>query len=77
MSRLDGARAGLDLVDALGGEKGLADRHPFHAVRGGLLEKIGRGREARAAFELARARTTNTDEARYFQSKIDGLGDKT
>lgn len=76
VSRLHGARTRLDLVNALREEKGLPDRHAFHAVRGGLLEEVGRHREARAAFELARARTTNTDEARYFQSKIDGLGDE-
>ena len=53
----DGADAALPLVDALRDEKALRDYGLFHAVRGDLLERLGRlpeaGIEYRRAAELA------------------------
>jgi len=58
----DGPEAGLRLVDALEGEAALAGYHLLPAVRGDLLEKLGRGRDARAEFERAAALTGNARE---------------
>jgi RNA polymerase sigma factor (sigma-70 family) len=58
----DGAAAALPLVDALAEEPTLARYHLVHAVHGDLLDKLGRQREARAAFERAAALTRNERE---------------
>jgi predicted RNA polymerase sigma factor len=58
----DGAGAALPLVDALAEEPTLARYHLVHAVHGDLLDKLGRQREARAAFERAAALTRNERE---------------
>jgi predicted RNA polymerase sigma factor len=58
----EGAAAALPLVDALAEDAALARYHLLHAVRGDLLAKLGRQREARAAFERAAALTNNERE---------------
>jgi RNA polymerase sigma factor (sigma-70 family) len=57
-----GPAAGLELVEALRDEPRLAQYHLLPAVRGDLLEKLGRRDEARAAFERAAALTRNARE---------------
>ncbi|MFV8749933.1 RNA polymerase sigma factor [Nannocystaceae bacterium ST9] len=57
-----GPQAGLDIVDALRGEPALAGYHLLPSVRGDLLEKLGRGVEARAEFERAAGLTRNARE---------------
>lgn len=57
-----GPEAGLELVDALTEEAGLDGYPHLPAVRGDLLEKPGRGDEARAAFERAADLTRNAAE---------------
>ena len=57
-----GPAAGLELADALMQEAALADRHLLAAVRGDLLEKLGRREEARAEFERAARLTRNARE---------------
>jgi predicted RNA polymerase sigma factor len=58
----DGPQAGLDLVDALVAEPALKGYHLLPTVRGDLLEKLGRGAEARSEFERAAAMTRNARE---------------
>ena len=58
----DGPAAGLALVDALGEERVLEGYHLLPAVRGDLLEKLGRFDEACAAFGQAASLTRNTRE---------------
>jgi len=58
----DGPAAGLRLVDALASEGALANYHFLPAVRGDLLEKLGRLAEARAEFTRAASLTRNTRE---------------
>ena len=58
----DGPAAGLALVDALGTERALAGYHLLPSVRADLLQKLGRGPEARAEFERAASLTRNTRE---------------
>jgi predicted RNA polymerase sigma factor len=57
-----GPAAGLELVDALVGEGALNGYHLLPAVRGDLLEKLGRVDEAGLEFERAAALTQNERE---------------
>lgn len=58
----DGPQAGLGLVDTLLGDPSLASYHLLPAVRGDLLNKLGRQAEARQDFERAAALTRNARE---------------
>ena len=49
MGEVEGAAAALALVDELE----LEGYHPFHATRADLLRRLGRSREAAAAYERA------------------------
>jgi predicted RNA polymerase sigma factor len=57
-----GPAAGLRLVDSLVSEPALAEYHLLPAVRGDLLEKLGRHAEARRDFERAATLTRNARE---------------
>jgi RNA polymerase sigma factor (sigma-70 family) len=57
-----GPRAGLEIVNELIGAGALDGYHLLPAVRGDLLEKLGRHGEARAEFELAASLTRNSRE---------------
>lgn len=57
-----GAAAGLEIVDAVVDDRRLADYPHLPAVRGDLLEKLGRTDEARVEFERAAAMTRNARE---------------
>ncbi|MET9608163.1 RNA polymerase sigma factor [Streptomyces sp. NPDC006512] len=62
VSMAEGPGAALPLVDALAGEPALRAYHLLPSVRGDLLERLGRGREARAEFERAASLTRNARE---------------
>ncbi|MBX6364228.1 MAG: RNA polymerase sigma factor [Gemmatimonadetes bacterium] len=57
-----GPAQGLELVDALAGEKSLRSYHLLPSVRGDLLAKLGRYDEARAELERAASLTRNARE---------------
>ncbi len=57
-----GPAAGLEVVDTLTSEARLKEYHLLPAVRGELLEKLGRLDEARAEFERAASLTRNARE---------------
>jgi RNA polymerase sigma factor (sigma-70 family) len=57
-----GPAAGLELVDRLGSEQVLQGYHLLPSVRGDLLAKLGRSREARIEFQRAAALTLNERE---------------
>jgi len=57
-----GPDAGLEIVDELVAAGALDGYHLLPAVRGDLLEKLGRNAEARAEFELAGSLTRNHRE---------------
>jgi predicted RNA polymerase sigma factor len=57
-----GPAAGLELVDALNGERSLQSYHLLPSVRGDLLFKLARFDEARAELERAAALTKNSRE---------------
>ena len=62
LSMAFGPAAGLELVDALVNEPALKHYHLLPSVRGDLLSRLGRKREARAEFERAAALTNNDRE---------------
>jgi len=57
-----GPEAALAMVEPLRSEPALRGYHQLPAVRGDLLEKLGRPEEARAEFERAAALTANGRE---------------
>ena len=73
VSRVDGARAGLDLLETLEHESGLTSQQYFFTAKAGLLEELGAHADATAAYHDALARTRNTSEIAYIEAKIAGL----
>src|SRR5689334_14260729 len=62
ISMAEGPEAGLAAVDALAGEPALRGYHLLPAVRGDMLERLGRREEASAAFARAAELTRNERE---------------
>jgi RNA polymerase sigma factor (sigma-70 family) len=71
----DGPAAGLRLIDVLRDEPALSGYHHLPSVRGDLLAKLGRHREARAEFERAAALTHNARERALLQARAAASGD--
>lgn len=69
VSMAEGPEAGLALVEALAGEPALKRYHLLPGVRGDLLAKLGRHREAAEAFEAAVALTQNARERALMQER--------
>lgn len=69
VSMASGPAAGLELVDALMGERVLENYHLLPSVRGDLLKKLGRLDEARAEFERAASLTHNSRERELLLSR--------
>ncbi len=69
VSMSDGPAAGLKLVDALAVGSALKDYHLLPSVRGDLLERLGRGDEARAEFERAASMTRNARDRELLLAK--------
>jgi predicted RNA polymerase sigma factor len=62
VSMARGPAEALPLVDALADDPALAEYHLLPAVRGDLLDRLGRRAEARVEFERAGALTRNSRE---------------
>ncbi|MEM9035880.1 MAG: sigma-70 family RNA polymerase sigma factor [Actinomycetota bacterium] len=70
---VDGAEAALDDVDAIAGE---LDAHaPWHAVRGEMLERLGRNGEAAASFASAAALSVEEPDRRHLLERARALSD--
>lgn len=69
VSMADGPDAALAIVDVLAEGPALAGYHLLPSVRGDLLQRLGRGDEARAEFERAAALTRNDAERRLLHLK--------
>ena len=65
----EGPEAGLAVADALAASGALGEHHLLAAVRGDLLEKVGRLGEARAAFERAAALAQNERERALMEQR--------
>ena len=68
----EGPAAGLEVVDRLMNEPSLKNYHHLPAVRGDLLLKLGRHREAGGEFERAAALTRNTRERELLLERARG-----
>jgi len=64
-----GPGAGLALVDVLASERALANYHLLPAVRGDLLERLGKREEAREEFARAASLTRNEREREFFERR--------
>ena len=71
----EGAQAGLDVLDTIAGAPALAAYHHLLAVRGDLLQKLGRLAEARQAFEAAAQLATNARERALMLRRAAALDD--
>jgi RNA polymerase sigma-70 factor, ECF subfamily len=65
VAELDGPEVALALVDRLP----LTGYHPWHATRADLLRRLGRGIEAKKAYDAAIAATQNSAERAYLNRK--------
>ena len=68
VAEVEGAEAGLEIVDGLRRE--LEGYYLFHAVRGGLLGRLGREEEAREAYGAAIERTEEGAEREWLQKQV-------
>jgi RNA polymerase sigma-70 factor (ECF subfamily) len=69
VAEVDGPAAALDLVDGLALER----YHLFHAIRGELLARLGRGDEAGRAFAAAAELTDNQREREHLRARAGAL----
>jgi RNA polymerase sigma-70 factor, ECF subfamily len=67
----DGPARGLALLDPLA--RPLDQQHLFHAARADLLARLGRPREAAAAFGRAVELATTAPERRFLERRLAGL----
>jgi RNA polymerase sigma factor (sigma-70 family) len=75
LGRADGPAAGLALVETLGNEPLLRGYPQLPAVRGDLLEQLGRHQEARSEFERAAALTGNVRERALMLARAEACAD--
>ncbi|WP_019930486.1 RNA polymerase sigma factor [Nocardia sp. BMG111209] len=69
-----GPRAGLELLDELERDGGLATGHLLPAARADLLRRLGRTTEAARAYRAALERTGNEAERAYLHRRLRELG---
>jgi predicted RNA polymerase sigma factor len=72
LSMAYGPAAGLELVEQVRSEPALKTYHLLPAVRGDLLDRLGRWSEARAEFERAAALTRNAREREVLTQRAAG-----
>ena len=73
VAMVDGPRAGLDSLDALGDDRRVAQHHRLAAVRAHLREMAGDTQAALAGYEDAARGTTSLAERRYLQAQAERL----
>lgn len=73
LSMAFGPEAGLEVLDTLTSEPSLEDYHLLPAVRGDLLEKLGRAREARLEFERAASLARSARERKFLLERASKL----
>jgi RNA polymerase sigma-70 factor, ECF subfamily len=72
VAELDGPEVALAAVGRLAGQ--LDGYHPYHATRADLLRRLGRGAQARAAYDRAIELAGNTAEIAWLTRRRDQLG---
>jgi RNA polymerase sigma factor (sigma-70 family) len=73
VAMVDGPRAGLACLDALAGDRRLADHHRLASVRAHLQEMAGDTHAALVGYEDAARRTPSIPEQRYLQAQAERL----
>jgi len=73
VSMVAGPRAGLELVQRLGGDARINADRRFHAVRGHLLEMAGDRTAALEAYQAAARVATNLQQPRYLNQQVTRL----
>ena len=73
VAMVDGPRAGLAHLDALAGDRRLADHHRLASVRAHLQEMAGDNGAALAGYRDAARRATSIPEQRYLQAQAERL----
>jgi RNA polymerase sigma-70 factor (ECF subfamily) len=71
VAEVQGPEAGLRIIDPLP----LEDFHYLHATRGGLLQRLGRDRDARTAYERALTLVRDDAERRLLERRLAELDD--
>jgi RNA polymerase sigma-70 factor, ECF subfamily len=71
VAEVEGAEPALALVDELAPD--LDRSYVFHAVRADLLERLGRTREGRAAYDAAISRTENAAERAFLERRGESI----
>ena len=71
IAELDGPDVALAIVDRL--QDALADYHAYFVTRADLLRRLGRDKEARAAYDRAIALAGNTAEVAYLTRRRNQL----
>jgi len=74
VAEVEGAAAGLALLDELAGDERLTSYQPWWAAQAGLLVKAGRFGEARPAYERAIGLETDPAVRRFLQEKLTAIG---
>ena len=69
VAEVDGADAALTAIEGLD----LDRYYLFHAIRAGVLQRLGRSREAACAYEAAIARTQNEVERQFLRRRREEL----
>jgi RNA polymerase sigma-70 factor, ECF subfamily len=69
LAEVEGPAAGLTVIDRLSLERS----HVFHAIRGDLLRRLGRNRDAAKAYDEAIARAENAREREFLMRSRDAL----
>jgi RNA polymerase sigma factor (sigma-70 family) len=77
LSRAFGPEAGLEILETLASEPALQGYHLLPAVRGDLLEKLGRAQEARLDFERAAELAGSTRERTFLLDRASKLADRS
>jgi RNA polymerase sigma-70 factor (ECF subfamily) len=70
VAMVDGPEAGLTLIDAVAASGELSRYHPLHAVRGRLLEQLGRTNEAADAYRRALDAVGNESERAFLSRRL-------
>jgi len=66
----DGPLAGLQEVEAILARGELLDYHLAHSARGEFCRRLGRGEDARVAYEKALSLTQQIPEKRFLESRL-------
>jgi predicted RNA polymerase sigma factor len=69
-----GPEAGLALLAEICDEKALRNNHLLPSVRGDLLEKAGRPKEAASEFKKAAGLTANASQRKLLLNRAEALG---